>query len=74
MSEPSELGAPLDHVYETNERNEVFEEYWVRHGIHSAGILTVTTDETVDYLRVWRAPRCGGGLCFCQAALGVTGW
>lgn len=41
----SELGAVLDQWYETLDGNSVAEAYHARHGIESAGVLTVITDE-----------------------------
>lgn len=60
MSVPHELGDLLDQVYEAYEGNEMLEEYLVRHGINSAGILTVTTDDTADLIARHLAPRIEG--------------
>jgi predicted RNA methylase len=44
----NELEQMLDQVYEANEGSEVLEDYMRRHGINSAGVLTVYDDETAD--------------------------
>lgn len=42
------LSDMLEMVYEANECSEILEEYMRRHGINSAGILTIYDDETAD--------------------------
>lgn len=42
------IGQLLDRVYESMEGSKVLEDYMRRHGINSAGVLTVYDDETAD--------------------------
>ena len=64
------LEKTLSQLYEVNEGSEVLEEYCRRHGVESAGILTIYDDErahlTADYLapcvRNKVAVEVGGGI------------
>lgn len=50
----------IERAYEAFEGSEVVEQYRQRHGIHSAGILTVYSDETADLIARHLAPRIEG--------------
>lgn len=54
------LGKMLDFIYSQMEGNEDSERYSERHGIKSAAVLTVTTDEVADLIASHLAPRIEG--------------
>lgn len=54
------LSQLLDRVYEANEGNEMLETYHERHGVKSAGILTVYDDETAAAIAASLADRITG--------------
>jgi hypothetical protein len=56
----NQLSPMLDQVYEHMEGSEVSLDYSRRHGISSAAILTVHTDEIADALAMHLAPRIEG--------------
>lgn len=55
-----ELTEQLDMVYESMEGNEQLEEYMARHGVQSAGVLTVYDDETAGTIAHALAPEIKG--------------
>lgn len=56
----NELGPLLDAVYESMDGSETLSAYYERHGVKSAGILTVYDDEKADALARYLAPRIEG--------------
>jgi hypothetical protein len=54
------LESIIERTYEAFEGNEMLEDYRERHGIRSAGILTVYSDETADLIARHLAPRIEG--------------
>lgn len=69
----------LDKVYEAMEGSHVSEEYSHRHGVQSAGVLTVFDDETAGLIAEHLAPRIegktiveiGGGIGLLSMHLGL---
>jgi len=55
-----DLKAMLDQAYEAMDGSEMAQEYSTRHGIQSAGVLTVYDDETADAIASHLAPRIVG--------------
>ncbi len=56
----SEIATWLTEIYERMESSQVMDEYSDRHGVESAGILTVQDDEMADALARYLAPRIEG--------------
>jgi len=56
----NDLGPLLEQVYESMEGSEILERYMERHGVNSAGILTVYDDETADAVARSVADRIAG--------------
>jgi predicted RNA methylase len=50
----------VERVYDAFEGSDVIEAYRARHGVRSAGILTVYSDETADLIASHLAPRIEG--------------
>lgn len=56
----SQLHQLLDAVYGSFDGSDVLHAYSQRHGIDSAGVLTVTDDETAHLITSWLSPRLEG--------------
>jgi hypothetical protein len=56
----TELEGTLDQVYESMEGSEASIDYYTRHGVESAAILTVYDDEKADLIARHLAPRIEG--------------
>jgi SAM-dependent methyltransferase len=56
----NDLGQLLDAVYESMDGSETLSAYYERHGVRSAGVLTVYDDEKADALARYLAPRIEG--------------
>ena len=55
-----ELKNLLNDANRAFEESEIFEDYASRHGIESAGVLTVTNDDTAGEIAHYLAPRIEG--------------
>lgn len=75
----SQIDAMISHVYEAFEGSPLLAEYSARHGVESAGVLTVTDDEHASLIASYLAPRIegktvieiGGGLGLLALHLGL---
>lgn len=56
----ADLGAMLDHYYETMDGSPLLENYHARHGTQSAVILTVCDDEKASDIAEYLRPRIEG--------------
>lgn len=54
------MSATLDAVYESLEGSEALQDYSARHGVKSASVLTVYTDETAGLIAQHLAPHIEG--------------
>jgi hypothetical protein len=75
----SPISSLLDEVYTSFEGSEALMEYSARHGVDSAGVLTVTDDETAAMIASYLEPRItgktvieiGGGIGLLSLHLGL---